>query len=70
MKEVSDYMSNIGKKGGKKSRRKLSKKQAQEMAKKRWANKKTFCEIHGHDLINIVGLGTCVRCGFVITDDF
>ena len=39
-KELSKYMAKIGKAGGKKSRRKLSKKDARDMVKKRWNKSK------------------------------
>ena len=39
MKTIKEYLSEIGTKGGKKSRRKLSKEEASRIAKLRWAKK-------------------------------
>jgi hypothetical protein len=39
MKTPKEYLALIGAKGGKKSRRKLTKKEARRIAKLRWANK-------------------------------
>ncbi len=38
--KVSEYLAKIGAKGGKKSKRRLTKKQAKEMAKKRWSTRR------------------------------
>ncbi len=35
-KEIRDYFSNLGKKGGKKSKRELTSEQARKTIKKRW----------------------------------
>jgi hypothetical protein len=37
---ISEYMSKLGKKGGAKSRRKLTKKQARAMSEARWGKEK------------------------------
>ncbi len=39
-KEVSNYFSDLGKKGGKKSKRNLTTEQARKTIKKRWDNRK------------------------------
>jgi hypothetical protein len=39
MKAPKEYLARIGSKGGKKSRRKLTKEEASRIAKLRWANK-------------------------------
>jgi hypothetical protein len=39
-KAIKEYMSKIGRKGGAKSRRKLTKEQAQAMARARWDKNK------------------------------
>jgi hypothetical protein len=36
---IAKYLAEIGRKGGKKSKRKLTKRDARAMAKKRWAKK-------------------------------
>ncbi len=38
--EVTKYLAEIGRRGGSKSKRKLTKKDAREMALKRWGKKK------------------------------
>ena len=39
MKTPKEYLAEIGRKGGKKSRRKLTKKEASRIAKLRWSKK-------------------------------
>lgn len=39
-KEIRDYFSNLGKKGGKRSKRELTSEQARETINKRWKKKK------------------------------
>lgn len=41
--EITKYLASIGAKGGKKSKRKLTKKQASQMATKRWQRVKAPC---------------------------
>lgn len=43
-KKISDYMSKLGSKGGKKSKRKLTPEQAREMVKIREAKRKSDTE--------------------------
>jgi hypothetical protein len=38
---IAKYLAEIGAKGGKKSKRKLTKKQARAMAERRWGTRKT-----------------------------
>jgi len=44
MKTPKEYLARIGAKGGKKSRRKLTKEEASRIAKLRWANKEAARE--------------------------
>jgi hypothetical protein len=44
MKTPKEYLALIGAKGGKKSRRKLTKEEASRIAKLRWANKEAARE--------------------------
>lgn len=43
-KAISKYFSELGKKGGKKSKRILTTKEAKEMVKKRWKGAKRKCQ--------------------------
>ena len=44
MKTIKEYLSEIGAKGGKKSRRKLTKEEASRIAKLRWTAAREFRE--------------------------